>query len=39
MRLVQELFPCTIVIDDENVVANGLTMEILEDEELLIAHG
>jgi cobalt/nickel transport system ATP-binding protein len=39
MRLVQELFPRTIVMDDGNIVADGLTMEILENEELLNAHG
>jgi cobalt/nickel transport system ATP-binding protein len=39
MRLVQELFPRTIVMDEGQVVADGLTMEILEDEELLNAHG
>jgi cobalt/nickel transport system ATP-binding protein len=39
MRLVQELFPRTIVMDEGRVVADGLTMEILEDEELLMAHG
>jgi cobalt/nickel transport system ATP-binding protein len=39
MRLVQELFPRTIVMDDGQIVANGLTMDILEDEELLTAHG
>jgi energy-coupling factor transporter ATP-binding protein EcfA2 len=39
MRLVQELFPRTIVMDEGRVVADGLTMEILEDEELLNAHG
>ena len=39
MRLVQELFPRTIVMDDGNIVADGLTMEILENEELLTAHG
>ena len=33
IRLVQELFPRTIVMGD------GLTMNILEDEELLMAHG
>jgi cobalt/nickel transport system ATP-binding protein len=38
MRLVQELFPRTIVMDEGRVVADGLTMEILENEELLIAH-
>ena len=39
MRLVQELFPRTIVMDEGRVVADGLTMKILEDEELLTAHG
>ncbi len=39
MRLVQELFPRTIVMDNGNIVADGLTMEILENEELLTAHG
>jgi cobalt/nickel transport system ATP-binding protein len=39
MRLVQELFPRTIVMDEGQVVADGLTSEILEDEELLTAHG
>ena len=39
MKLVQELFPRTIVMDDGNIVADGLTMDILENEELLTAHG
>ena len=39
MALVKELFPRTIVMDDGRVLADGLTMEILEDEELLTAHG
>lgn len=39
MKLVQELFPRTIVMDEGRVVADGLTIEILEDEELLTAHG
>jgi cobalt/nickel transport system ATP-binding protein len=39
MRLVQELFPRTIVMDEGRVVADGLTLEILENEELLTAHG
>jgi cobalt/nickel transport system ATP-binding protein len=39
MRLVQELFPRTIVMDDGQIVADGLTMEILADEKLLEAHG
>ena len=39
MALVKELFPRTIVMDEGRVVADGLTMEILENEELLTAHG
>jgi cobalt/nickel transport system ATP-binding protein len=39
MRLVQELFPHTIIMDEGRVVADGLTMEILENEDLLTAHG
>ena len=39
MRLVRELFPRTIVMDDGQIVADGLTMEILEDAQLLEAHG
>ncbi len=39
MKLVQELFPRTIVMDEGRVVADGLTSEILENEELLTAHG
>jgi energy-coupling factor transporter ATP-binding protein EcfA2 len=39
MRLVQELFPRTIVMDDGNIVADGSTSEILDNEELLMAHG
>ena len=39
MALVRELFPRTIVMDEGRVVADGLTMEILEDQKLLEAHG
>lgn len=39
MALVRELFPRTVVMDEGQVVADGLTMEILEDENLLEAHG
>lgn len=39
MKLVQELFPRTIVMDEGRVVADGLTTEILENEGLLTAHG
>lgn len=39
MKLVQELFPRTVVMDEGRVVADGLTADILEDEALLTAHG
>ena len=39
MALVKELFPRTIVMDEGKIVADGLTLEILDDEELLTAHG
>src|SRR5512140_388786 len=39
MKLVQELFPRTIVMDEGQIVADGRTNEILENEELLTAHG
>jgi len=38
LKLVQELFQRTIVINDSNIVADGLTMEILENEDFLTAH-
>jgi len=38
MTLVKELFPRMIVMNEGRVVADGLTMEILENEELLTAH-
>jgi cobalt/nickel transport system ATP-binding protein len=39
MKLVQELFPRTIVMDDGLIVADGRTSEILENETLLNEHG
>jgi cobalt/nickel transport system ATP-binding protein len=39
MKLVQELFPRTIVMDEGQIVADGRTNDILEDEPLLTAHG
>jgi cobalt/nickel transport system ATP-binding protein len=39
MRMVQELFPRTIVMDDGRIVADGMTQEILEDETFLSEHG
>ena len=39
MVLVNELFPRTIIMDEGQVVADGLTVDILENEALLTAHG
>jgi cobalt transport protein ATP-binding subunit len=39
IAMVRELFPRTIVMDEGRIVADGLTMEILEDAPLLEAHG
>jgi cobalt/nickel transport system ATP-binding protein len=39
MKLVQELFPRTIVMDDGYIVADGKTNDILADEKLLTEHG
>ncbi len=39
MKLVQELFPRTIVMDHGQIVADDSTTEILENETLLMEHG
>jgi cobalt/nickel transport system ATP-binding protein len=39
MKLVQELFPRTIVMDAGRIVADGNTKDILENETLLNEHG
>jgi len=39
MKLVEELFPRTIVMDEGVIVADGKTKEILADARLLEAHG
>jgi cobalt/nickel transport system ATP-binding protein len=39
MKLVEELFPRTLVMDEGRVVADGATKEILADEALLTRHG
>jgi cobalt/nickel transport system ATP-binding protein len=39
MRMVQELLPRTIVMDEGLVVADGKAKEILADEEFLNEHG
>lgn len=39
MRLVRDLFPRTVIVDEGLVVADGPTEDLLEDEALLEAHG
>ncbi len=39
MRLVEELFPRTIVMDEGLIVADGATKDILGDEKFLNEHG
>jgi len=39
MRLVAEVFPRTVVMDDGRLVGDGATSEILGDEAFLEAHG
>jgi cobalt/nickel transport system ATP-binding protein len=39
LRMVQELFPRMIIMDDGSIVADGDTCVLLSDEELLEAHG
>ncbi len=39
MKLVQELFPRTIVMDEGLIAADGMTKDILEDEIFLNQHG
>ena len=39
MKLVEELFPRTIVMDEGRIVGDGLTKDILADEQFLNAHG
>jgi len=39
MKLVEELFPRTIVMDEGLIVADGKTKEILANENFLNQHG
>jgi energy-coupling factor transporter ATP-binding protein EcfA2 len=39
IRMLQELFPRTIVMNDGQVVVDEMTSEILEDEKFLNEHG
>ena len=39
LRMVQDLFPRMVIMDDGVIAADGLTRELLQDEVLLTAHG
>jgi len=39
LQMVKDLFPRMVIMDGGEIVADGLTRELLEDEELLMAHG
>jgi cobalt/nickel transport system ATP-binding protein len=39
MRMVEELFPRTIVLDEGRIVADGSTAALMQDEATLAAHG
>jgi cobalt/nickel transport system ATP-binding protein len=39
LRMVQDLFPRMVIMDDGKIAADGLTRELLQDEDLLTAHG
>lgn len=39
LRMVRDLFPRMVIMDEGVIVADGLTAELLEDEILLKAHG
>lgn len=39
MKLVEALFPRTIVMDEGRIVGDDLTKDILADEQFLNAHG
>jgi cobalt/nickel transport system ATP-binding protein len=39
LRMVEELFPRMVIMDEGKIVADGPTLELMEDEALLEAHG
>jgi cobalt/nickel transport system ATP-binding protein len=39
LRMVRDLFPRMVIMDEGKIVADGLTTELLEDEVLLKEHG
>ena len=39
LRMVEDLFPRMVIMDDGKIVADGYSKDLLQDEELLEAHG
>ena len=39
LRMVQDLFPRMVIMDDGKIAADGLTRDLLQNEKLLTAHG
>ena len=39
IAMVRECLPRTMVMDEDRIVADGLAVEILENQKLLEAHG
>ena len=39
LHMVKDLFPRMVIMDDGKIVADGMTKELLQDEELLLSHG
>jgi cobalt/nickel transport system ATP-binding protein len=39
LLMVQELFPRMVVMDEGKIVADGVTVELMEDQTLLESHG
>ncbi len=39
LRMVQDIFPRMVIMDEGRIVGDGLTKELLEDEKLLTRHG
>jgi cobalt/nickel transport system ATP-binding protein len=39
LLMVRELFPRMVIMDEGRIVADGPTLELMEDEALLEAHG
>ena len=39
LRMAQEVFPRMVIMDNGEIIKDGLTLELLEDETLLEDHG